>query len=448
MSVIIDRRPNDRSGSAVNRERFMRRYRAQIRRAVDDMVADRSIRDMERGGKVGIPTRDITEPVFRHGAGGDREYVHPGNREFQPGDRLPRPKGGDGDGPGSSGGNGDGTDEFSFTLSREEFMQIFFDDLELPRLARTALGEIREQRPQRAGYSTHGTPANLAVARSLRNALGRRLALTAGARRELLRARVAGHDAPPADVADVADVAGAAEAAEAADSGERASSPSGLAAADRIAALERRIARVPFLDEIDLRYRHRTMVPLPVARAVMFCLMDVSASMDQPKKDLAKRFFTLLHLFLTRRYEHVEVVFIRHTDDAEEVDEERFFHDPGTGGTVVLSALALMHRIVEQRYAQAGWNVYGAQASDGDAFGADPEKSRGFLESALLPRVRHFAYIEVSDEESALTTLSAAYRRIEARQFAMREVHEARDIWPVFRGLFQRAPADRAAARP
>ncbi|HLS57102.1 MAG TPA: DUF444 family protein, partial [Zeimonas sp.] len=273
MSVIIDRRPNDRSGSAVNRERFMRRYRAQIRRAVDDMVADRSIRDMERGGKVGIPTRDISEPVFRHGAGGDHEYVHPGNRDFHSGDRLPRPKGGDGGGGGSAGGDGDGTDEFSFTLSREEFMQMFFDDLELPRLARTALGEIREQRPQRAGYSTHGTPANLAVARSLRNALGRRLALTAGARRELLQAHAAEPDAQPADAAD------------AADSGERAADPDGLAAADRIAALERRIARVPFLDEIDLRYRHRTMVAQPVARAVMFCLMDVSASMDQQKKD-------------------------------------------------------------------------------------------------------------------------------------------------------------------
>lgn len=422
MSVIIDRRPNDRSGSAVNRERFMRRYRAQIRKAVADMVADRSIRDMERGGTVGIPVRDLSEPSFRHGHGGDREYVHPGNRDFQPGDRLPRPSGGDGGGNGDEGGSGDGVDEFSFTLSREEFMQIFFDDLELPRLARTALGEIREHRPQRAGYARHGTPANLAVARSLRNALGRRLALTAGARRELARA------------------------AGSTDGGE----PGNTAAADaaaRIALLERRIARVPFLEEIDLRYRHRTMVAQPVARAVMFCLMDVSASMDQHKKDLAKRFFALLHLFLARKYEHVDVVFIRHTDDAEEVDEEHFFHDRKTGGTVVMSALALMNRIVGERYAQGGWNVYGAQASDGDAFGADPEKSRGFLESTLLPRVRHFAYIEVSDEDAGVTTLSAAYRRIEAPRFAMREVREARDIWPVFRGLFRRAPDGAATAR-
>ena len=411
MSAIIDRRPNDRSGSAVNRERFMRRYRAQIRRAVADLVAARSNRDKERGGTVGIPVRDLAEPGFRHGAGGEREYVHTGNRDFRAGDRLPRPQGGAG-GAGSGGGNGDATDEFAFVLSREEFMQIFFDDLELPRLARTALGEIREQRPQRAGYARHGTPANLAVARSLRNALGRRLALTAAARRELEQVHAA--------------AGGSADAAPDADDAH-------------LAQLRRRIARVPFLEEIDLRYRHRTMVAQPVARAVMFCLMDVSASMDQRKKDLAKRFFTLLYLFLERRYERVDVVFIRHTDDAEEVDEQRFFHDPKTGGTVVLSALALMARIIEERYPEAGWNVYGAQASDGDAFGADPEKSRGFLETTLLPRVRHFAYIEVADEDARTTTLSAAYRRIGAPQFAMREVCRSGDIWPVFRDLFRRA---------
>ena len=198
---------------------------------------------------------------------------------------------------------------------------------------------------------------------------------------------------------------------------------------------------MPFLEEIDLRYRHRTMVAQPVARAVMFCLMDVSASMDQDKKDLAKRFFTLLHLFLARKYEHVDAVFIRHTDDAEEVDEQRFFHDTKTGGTVVLTALQLMSEIVAQRYPVGAWNIYGAQASDGDAFGADPEKSRGWLEERILPLVRHFAYVEVPDEGARLSTLSAAYRRIDAEHFAMREVSEPRDIYPVFRDLFARQPA-------
>lgn len=416
MSVVIDRRPNDRSGSAVNRERFMRRYKAQIRRAVTDMVAGRSIRDLERGGKVAIPVRDVSEPSFRHGTGGDFEHVLPGNRHFQPGDKIPRPEAGDGDGSGSEGGSGESTDAFAFTLSREEFMQIFFDDLELPRMVRTTLGVIREQCLQRAGYTTNGSPTNLAVNRSLRNAIGRRIALRGGPRRELAEVNALLESAAP-------------------------ETPAHALLVSEAERLQRRIDRVPFLDEFDLRYRYRTLTPKPVSQAVMFCLMDVSASMDERKKDLAKRFFALLHLFLSRKYERVEIVFIRHTDDAEEVDEHRFFHDRKTGGTVVLSALTLMHQIIQERFPLEAWNIYGAQASDGDAFGADPEKSRGFLETALLPLVRHYAYIEVCEAGSRVSTLSAAYRRIPGESFAMREVHESRDIWPVFRGLFGRQPA-------
>ncbi|HWS76283.1 MAG TPA: YeaH/YhbH family protein [Quisquiliibacterium sp.] len=424
MSVIIDRRLNDRNKSAVNRERFMRRYKAHVQRAVADMVAERSVRDMEHGGDVKIPAKDIAEPGFRHGSGGDREYVHTGNREFMPGDRIERPRSGGGGG-GAGGGEGDAEDGFVFTLSREEFMQIFFDDLELPRMERTAFGELRSPRLQRAGYTQQGAPANLSVVRSLRNALGRRVALSGEARRELsLR---------EAELA-------ALEGASGPEAGGSRDGAAGRAALEsEIAELRRRVARVPFLDEIDLRFRHRTAVPQPISQAVMFCLMDVSASMEEHHKDLAKRFFALLHMFLVRKYERVEVVFIRHTDDAEEVDEERFFHDPKSGGTVVYSALELMRSIIADRYPVTAWNIYGAQASDGDAFGADPERSRGLLERELLPSVRHYAYVEVGDGASARTsTLAAAYRRIEAEQFAMREVHERRDIHPVFRGLFER----------
>ena len=444
MSVIIDRRLNDRNKSAVNRERFIRRYKAQIQRAVTDMVAERSIKDMEQGGEVKIPVRDISEPGFRNAASGDREVVHPGNREFQQGDRIPRPEGGGGGGGSGSGeGGGDGEDGFAFTLSRDEFMQIFFDDLELPRLARTTLGEIRQHKLQRAGYTQSGSPTNLSVQRSLRNALGRRIALTGAARRRLAELGAKG----PADATDdgaMADGAmadGAHADADAIEAAEPNATDGDTAIAAERAVLKRRIAAVPFLEEIDLRFRHRVVVPQPISRAVMFCLMDVSASMDERKKDLAKRFFTLLYLFLTRKYEHVEVVFVRHTDDAEEVDEQRFFHDRKTGGTVVLSALTLMHEIATERYPTSSWNIYGAQASDGDAFGADPEKSRGFLEQQLLPLTRYFAYIEVPDEGARMSTLSAAYRRIECQHFAMREVVQHRDIYPVFRDLFSRQPA-------
>lgn len=410
MSVIIDRRLNDRNKSAVNRSRFLRRYKEQIQRSVQDMISERSIKDMERGGAVNIPTRDISEPVFRHGEGGDHEMVLPGNRKFNAGDRIPRPEGeGEGDGQGD-GGEGDGQDSFSFVLSREEFMQLFFDDLELPRLMRTTLGDIHEKKLQRAGYTTSGSPMNLSITRSLRNALGRRIALTGGARQALAKLE------------------------------EREAQQPALASEPEFQEVKRklkgRIDRVPFLDEIDLRYRHRVWVPQPKAQAVMFCLMDVSASMDEHKKDLAKRFFTLLYMFLSRKYEKVEVIFIRHTDDAEEVEEDKFFHDPKTGGTVVLSALHLMHKIVTDRFSPDLWNIYGAQISDGDAFGADPEKSRQFLQTELMPLVRHYAYIETADESTRISTLSGAYRRVESDAFAMASVRRRGDIYPVFRSLF------------
>ncbi len=414
MSMIIDRRLNDHNKSATNRERFIRRYKDQVRRAIDGMVSDRSIKDMEQGGDVRIPVKDISEPAFRHGHGGDREMVHPGNRTFNQGDRVARPESGAGRGGEGGAGQGEGSDSFEFSLSREEFMKLFFDDLELPRLARTIAGSVAEKKLQRAGYTRFGASTNLSVIRSLRNALGRRIALRAAVKRQFDEAKA-----------------------------ELASLSLEPDRSDRLLDLEitdykRRLARVPFLDEIDLRYRHRITVPQPITQAVMFCLMDVSASMDEQKKDLAKRFYTLLYLFLSRKYQKVDVVFIRHTENAEEVDEERFFHDPQTGGTVVFSALELMHEIVQARYPSSSWNIYGAQVSDGDAFGADPEKSRGFLEQTLLPLTRYYAYIEVPDMLTPLSTLASSYKRIAAEHFAMREVRERREIYPVLRDLFKR----------
>lgn len=320
MNSLIDRRLNGRNKSAVNRERFLRRYKDQIRRAVQDLVRERSIEDMDQGGEINLPARDISEPHFRHGPGGDRELVHPGNREFAKGDTFQRPSGGQGQG-GSEPGEGESVDQFTFSLSRAEFLNLFFEDLELPHLIRTQLGDVTQKKWQRAGYTTTGSPSLLSVSRTLKASLSRRMALGVAARAELEAAQAK---------LDAAIAAGAPQ--------------------DEIDALRKavedcanRLARLPFLDDLDLRYRNRVSVAMPMARAVMFCLMDVSGSMDEGKKDLAKRFFTLLYLFLSRKYEHVDVVFIRHTDNAEEVDEQTFFYDPKSGGTIVLSALELMN---------------------------------------------------------------------------------------------------------
>ncbi|MDH4288444.1 MAG: YeaH/YhbH family protein, partial [Aquincola sp.] len=165
LQQIIDRRLAGKNKSVGNRERFLRRYKDQVREAVKRAIDGRGIRDIERGENVTIPKKDISEPVFHHGQGGVREVVHTGNREYVKGDRIERPKkdGGGGSGKGQASDSGEGEDDFTFALTKEEFMQVFFEDLALPHLIRTQLAETPEWKSHRAGFTSDGTPTNLHV---------------------------------------------------------------------------------------------------------------------------------------------------------------------------------------------------------------------------------------------------------------------------------------------
>ena len=423
LQQIIDRRLSGKNKSIGNRERFLRRHKDQIREAVRRAVDGRGIRDMERGEEVHIPKKDLSEPVFGHGEGGTREVVRPGNRDHVKGDRVPKPQGGQGQGQGSQASDsGEGEDDFVFHLSKEEFMQVFFEDLALPNLARTTLAETPEWKSHRAGFTSDGTPTNLHVVRSMRGALGRRIALGMGKRRELheLEERLA---LLLRELPEHPENKPLIEDTEA-----------------RIARLKGRIEAIPFLDPIDLRFRSRVKVPVPTTRAVMFCLMDVSGSMDESRKDLAKRFFILLYLFLTRHYEKIDVVFIRHHTQAQEVDEQNFFHATETGGTVVSSALVLMEQIIRERYSPSEWNIYGAQASDGDNWHHDSGRCRELLTDKILPLCRYFAYVQVAEAEQ---NLWEEYVKLadEVPHFAMRKAVEVNQIYPVFRDLIKKEGA-------
>ena len=191
MAHLIDRRLNGKNKSAVNRERFLRRFKAQIKESVARAIKGRSITDIDNGEKVSIPVKDIAEPTFRHTHGGIWDAVHPGNEEYIKGDRISRPPGGSG-GRGSKASNeGEGEDEFAFELSREEFMNVFFDDLALPNLVKTQLMGTQEFKTVRAGYTNDGTPANINIVRSLRGALARRVATATPALAQLADAEEA-----------------------------------------------------------------------------------------------------------------------------------------------------------------------------------------------------------------------------------------------------------------
>jgi uncharacterized sporulation protein YeaH/YhbH (DUF444 family) len=422
---IIDRRPNPHGKNLENRQRVLTRARAAVARATRQAIDAGTIREVGRDQAVTIPADSLHEPSFHTVfSSGQRHIILSGNKQFSTGDRLGRPKGG---GQGSGGGNGagegggDGEDGFRFVLTRDEFLDLFFEDLELPDLVKSQIVATETMAPVRAGISMDGAPSQIDMARTMRHSMARRIGLRRPKPPEVLQLELE------------------IKALE-----ESGADPEKLQAlqADHELSM-RRLARVPWIDPVDLRYRRYTQVPKPSARAVMFCMMDVSGSMSEQMKDLAKRFFLLLHVFLERRYKRVELVFIRHTETAEEVDEQTFFTDPRTGGTVVSTALAEFIRIQRERYPADSWNIYAAQASDGDNSGSDTHRAVEMLEDDILPLVQHFAYIEVAASAAMIrgeTDLWRGYDPLSKRapRLAMRRVSDRRDIFPVFRDLFGR----------
>jgi uncharacterized sporulation protein YeaH/YhbH (DUF444 family) len=421
---IIDRRSNPHGKNLENRRRVLVRARAALSRSARDAVDQGTLREVGHGETVTIPADSLHEPSFHTVfSGGSRHIVLPGNKEFSTGDRLQRPPGGGGggSGEGSASDEGGGEDEFRFVLTRDEFLDLFFEDLELPDLVKRQIIDTETTAPVRAGVRMDGPASQIDMARTMRHSMARRI----GLRRP-----------KPDDVRELeAEVAGLEI------SGENPGRLAVLQAELEIAL--RRLRRVPWVDPVDLRYRRFTQVPKPSSRAVMFCLMDVSGSMTEQMKDIAKRFFLLLHVFLERRYRRVELVFIRHTESAEEVDEETFFTDPRTGGTVVSTALAELIRIQRERYPAESWNIYAAQASDGDNYGGDTARAVELLEHDVLPLVQYFAYIEVAPSSALIRGETGLWRGYHAlcqrvSRLAMRRVTDRREIYPVFRELFSK----------
>ncbi len=437
-SHFIDRRKNPKGKSLGNRQRFLKRARAQIKDAVNKSLRDRSLKELDKGEKITIPSKSTAEPRFRlNPESGHREHVHPGNKEFDQGDKIKKPPKGAGRGKGKEASDsGDGEDSFQFTLTQEEFLDIFFEDLELPNLVKRSLKEITSQQYKRAGVTVSGSPTNMNLIRTMRNAHGRRLALRRPSTKEMneLKARLFKL--------------------------ERVAQPGEEEIAERkalIAKLEEMEARrrwAPFIDPLDVRYNAFEPTPVETTAAVMFCLMDVSGSMGEREKDLAKRFYMLLFLFLKRRYERVEVVFIRHTHHAEEVDEETFFYSRQSGGTVVSTALDKMLEIQKDRFPAHDWNIYVAQASDGFTQSGDAKRCVEILDQDVMPISQYYAYIEILDERELEVFADAdsgaelwrAYRTFAPKwtHFAQTRIARPQDIFPVFRELFSKSAKEAA----
>lgn len=442
-SIIIDRRKNPKAKSLSNRQRFVQRAKAAIRESAKKALGDRSI--TETGDAVvSVPTEGLNEPHFRTDPSiGEYDYVLPGNEQFIPGDRINKPEDENGQGKGQGGsGEGDGgEDDFSFALTHDEFLDVIFDDLELPDLIKQSEKNAIAFVNRRAGHTNAGIPSNMNVERTAIAGISRRIALKAP--------KLAAIRALEEELALLEDENAFVTEFPCLDTAilrkERAAQIE-----DEITSLRARALAVSYLDDVDLRYNNFVKQPRPITQAVMFCVMDVSYSMGEREKIIAKKFFVLLHLFLKRRYKHLDVVFVRHHDRANECDEQTFFTSREGGGTVVSSGYEMVRSIIKTRYPVEDWNIYMAQASDGDNFDHDNPNVVRLLDE-MLPDMQHFTYIEIADPyyrsmgwgRGRSSNLWDTIESLEVTHpnMSMGDIEDEKQVITVFRDLFKKERA-------
>lgn len=438
--VIIDRRKNDKGKSLVNRRKFIDRVRDTLKDSVKEHIRNADIKDLTGPDKkrVRVPVKNIDEPDFRHDGSGINDIVRPGNDRFIPGDKIPRPEGGAGGGGSKGSEDGDGDDAFVFHLTKEEFLDLFFENCALPNMIKKNLSIVNEEELRRTGLTSDGAPSALNIERSMRRAKSRKFALRALKRRELLaleeelkqlEQEITMRKAQGTDTSDLEDRK--------------------KEIVEEIESLKRRIDAIPFVDPMDLRYNHWSKVSLPNVQAVVFHVMDVSGSMTEHMKEMGKTFFILLRLFLEQHYNHIDLVFVKYHSEAKETDEQDFFYGTETGGTVTSKALKLTTEIIENRYPTSLWNIYIAHASDGDNFGYDNPEVEKYLHQ-LLSIVQYYAYVQINNEMTAQWRASAndpdslwgPFTKMKGTHSNLdcALVEEASDVYPVFIKLFEKKP--------
>ena len=418
-NTIIDRRKNPGGKSSDNRQKFIKRTKDEIRRSIHESLGDRSIEGSGKSQDIKITRKGISEPQFNHNPqSGSRDIVLPGNEDFVEGDQLEKPKGGGGQGggEGEASNEGIGEDEFGFVLSNDEFVNILFEDLELPHMISKENKSVERFELTRSGYTSDGNPSQMNLEKSMVNSIGRKIALKTPKLKKIRKLE---------------------EELETCKVEKRR-----VEIEEEIRKLRIRANAVAFVDPVDLRFNNFSKKPAPISQAVVFFIMDVSASMSVDHKDLAKRFFMLLNLFVSRKYKKVDCIFIRHHIQATECSEEDFFNNKENGGTIVSSAFKLAKKIIDDRYSPNEWNLYVSQASDGDNWDNDNEELLNILSKDILPITQYFSYIQVGQKRHGYYNsgnLLQEYVKLEGTHdnIICKHIEEPSDIYPVFREIFK-----------
>lgn len=384
MSVFKTHKTNaDRS--ATDRSRHKKKIEKAIKEGIHDIIAEESIIGQDGKKKIRIPVRGIKEYKFVYGRGtGSKGVGSAQNKDIKKGQVIKKAKkrrqgGGKPDKPGT----GPGEEYYDVEITLDELAKYLFDDLNLPDLEKKHKDSVYSEKIKRKGYRKKGIRVRLSKKETLKNKIKR------------LKKSVKNNTFDP--------------------EGDE---------------------RFPFHEE-DLKYKHISVKKRPVTNAVIFFIMDVSGSMGKSKKFLARSFFFLLYQFLRYRYESIDLVFVSHTTEANEVNEDDFFKKASTGGTYISSGLNKSIEIMNERYPTSSWNIYTFHCSDGENFSEDNEKAVKAMKT-IIDSSQLSGYIQVNTTGDTIwgEEMSNLFSPLASDKFKIIKIVEKSDIWPQFRKLF------------
>lgn len=446
--IYIDRRKAGKGKSTHNRQKLIKRIRGFVKTSTPTTIGGSGVSTSSTAANnpVKVAGSALEEPWFAYGAGGDSTTVLIGNPHFDRGDEIPMSDE-DEDGAGGAGG-GSGEDDFVVNVASDEFLDMFFEDCELPNLQNEKLTEKLDNKSQHAGYSTTGTPAQLSIIRTYKQSLGRRWALMAPYKEEM--------EALEAEMAEIYDKIAAIPFENRHHMECLQYSPRLDEIEARLVELRSKVKMLDGFDKVDLRFRKKEQKPLHTVDAVLVMIMDISGSMDQEKKTIARRWFALLYAFIKRRYGSAELLFIAHTEEAFEMSEGDFFSTRINGGTAVSPALKLANKIIKERFDPTQTNIYVSHASDGDNWAIDNDAVVNEMtgEGHLIDKLQYFSYVEVGNVyrgytytsgvgvSSNSTNLWETYAKVQNNagtdHMSLAVIEKPEDCYQVFKNVFRK----------
>jgi uncharacterized sporulation protein YeaH/YhbH (DUF444 family) len=435
--IFIDRRKAGKGKSTSNRQKLIKRIKNFIKVAEPKNIGTGGVSGTGVGANntspIKVSAEALEEPHFLYAEGGEETLVFIGNFEYDRGDVLDFPQSSAKSSKAGLGENGE--DDFIVNIARDEFLDLFFEDCELPNLSAEKYTEKLDVIQQQAGFSTSGNPAQLSIIRTYKQSLGRRWAIMGPYKEELRELKE--------ELEELTNKYGSEPSQE-----EVRARKAEIE--ERIMALHRKMNALDCFENADLRYRKKEARPLKTVDAVLIMSMDISGSMDENKKKIARRWFALLYAFIKRRYTNTELVFIAHTEEAFEMNEQDFFTTKINGGTKVSAALELINNIIKDRYDTATTNIYVSHASDGDNYDSDNPVVKDILigDGHLMNKIQFFNYVEVGSQRGWLisndstTNLWDTYDDVRnaqpKRKVTLSVIEHAEDCYPIFKRVFRK----------